>query len=264
MPRRESHGPSRVPMGPQGFDTLQIPRLLVSVRNVPEAISAINGGCHILDIKEPRHGSLGMASVETLWEIAAMAKCEPPEVMLTAALGEVHEFQPNQMQQLPDGLNLVKLGCAWLGTDPDWRKRLANVRRTYSQHVSPTTGWVAVAYADWQLAEAPSPKDIIAEALTSGCRGVLFDTYTKTGRGLLDWISVAELDDIAGRLHAAGLFLALAGSLRREDLPQLRKVPADIIAIRGAACADRQRTAAIQEAAVHDFQAAIQQSWNSA
>lgn len=242
----------------------RIPRLLVSVRNAAEATHAIRGGCQILDVKEPRHGSLGMASEVTLQEIAQHVKRESPEIILTAALGEVHEHKSDLTRHLPQELNLVKLGCAQLGKDPNWQQTWRIVRDAYSRFLAPATGWVAVVYADWQLAEAPSPKDIIAEALTSGCRGVLFDTYTKSGRRLLDWISVPELVDVAGRLHAAGMFLALAGSLRREDLPQLRKVSADIIAIRGAACADRQRTAAIQEAAVHDFQAAIQQSWNSA
>lgn len=233
------------------------PRLLVSVRNAAEAAIAIRGGCHILDVKEPRSGSLGMASEATLHEIAKHVKRESPRIILTAALGEVHEHRFGETRNLPQELNLVKLGCAGLGHDPNWRQTWANVRNDYSQFLSAATGWVAVAYADWALAEAPSPDDIIAEALAVGCRGVLVDTYTKSGRRLLDWISASDLRETAEQLHSAGLFLALAGSLRREDLPHLRTIPADIIAIRGAACIGGQRTDAIHEAAVQEFHSAM-------
>ncbi|GIS63269.1 MAG: hypothetical protein CM1200mP2_54940 [Planctomycetaceae bacterium] len=35
--------------------------LLVSVRSGQEARAAIEGGCAVLDVKEPAHGPLGMA-----------------------------------------------------------------------------------------------------------------------------------------------------------------------------------------------------------
>src|SRR5579872_3508444 len=46
--------------------SLKVPRLLVSVRNLAEAESALAGGCDILDIKEPAHGAMGMADVATI------------------------------------------------------------------------------------------------------------------------------------------------------------------------------------------------------
>lgn len=240
--------------------TRPVPQLLVSVRNVEEAVAAIQGGCDILDVKEPSRGSLGMASLETLQQIVTLARRHHPQRVVTAALGEIHEYATDSISPLPAELNLVKIGCARLGTTPNWREDWHRVRRLVSQALSPATGWVAVAYADWQLALAPPPHEIVAEALSTGCRGVLFDTYAKTGRRLLDWISVGELQEIAEHLHAAGLFLALAGSLRLEDLPGLRPVPADIIAIRGAACVGGLRTDAIQESAVREFRAAMHSS----
>ena len=41
------------------------PSLLVSVRCVDEVAAAIEGGAEIIDVKEPSHGSLGMALPET-------------------------------------------------------------------------------------------------------------------------------------------------------------------------------------------------------
>ena len=42
------------------------PSLLVSVRCADEVAAAIEGGAEIIDVKEPSHGSLGMALPETL------------------------------------------------------------------------------------------------------------------------------------------------------------------------------------------------------
>ena len=45
------------------------PKLLVSVRSLGEALTALQGGCDWLDVKEPSAGSLGAASLSTLQEI---------------------------------------------------------------------------------------------------------------------------------------------------------------------------------------------------
>ena len=44
-------------------------RLLVSVRNALEAEVALAGGAHVIDVKEPSHGSLGRADEATLAEV---------------------------------------------------------------------------------------------------------------------------------------------------------------------------------------------------
>lgn len=237
------------------------PRLLVSVRSVAEAEAAIRGGCDILDVKEPNRGSLGMASPAVLQQITEYVRKHVPHILVTAALGEVCEYQladalEGLWPQMP-ALDLVKLGTAELAATSTWQVTLRETREAISHKLDPGTEWVAVAYADWQLAAAPSPDEVISEAISAPCRGVLFDTYEKSDRRLLDWISITDLQQAATRLHAQGLFLALAGSLRREDLIHLKDIPADIIAIRGAACVGGQRTDSIHEQAVREFLAAF-------
>lgn len=239
------------------------PRLLVSVRNVEEAAVAIRGGCDILDVKEPHRGSLGMAAPLVLQQIADLMRSQAPHILLSAALGEVHEYQsPRSLSELPTifpDLDFVKLGCANLATTRSWQQALHETRAAISPRLNPGTEWVAVAYADWESAAAPSPDEVISEALGAGCRGVLIDTYAKSGRRLLDWIPTEELERYATRLHAENLFFALAGSLRRDDLPQLKAVSADIVAIRGAACMDGVRTDSIHETAIREFRSALHQ-----
>ena len=62
--------------------------LLVSVRCADEVAIAVDGGADIIDVKEPSHGSLGMATPETL---ATCATVVPEQLLWTVAGGELVE-----------------------------------------------------------------------------------------------------------------------------------------------------------------------------
>lgn len=238
------------------------PRLLVSVRNLTESVSALRGGCDIIDIKEPHHGSLGMAAPAVIREIVACVRQESPGIMVTAALGEVVEHALRSPATIPTwdlpAVDLVKIGCAQLLATPNWRQVLTNVRHEVGRGMSGEIGWVGVSYVDAELAGAPPPQELVAEAIAAGCRGMLFDTYSKSGKRLLDWITVSQLRQFADDLHSQGLFMAVAGSLRSADLVHLAPVGADVIAVRGAACRQGARTDSIEETAVRAFRWAIE------
>jgi uncharacterized protein (UPF0264 family) len=78
----------------------------------------------------------------------------------------------------------------------------------------------------------------------------LLDTAVKDGRGLLDWLSPQALTALVGEAHELGLEMALAGALRAEDLPVVAATGADIAGVRSAACADGQRTGALDPSRV--------------
>lgn len=237
------------------------PSLLVSVRSEHEARIAIAGGCDILDVKEPAHGSLGRASSAVWHAIASTVAQISPATVLTAAMGEVAELPSVFSETLPREFQLVKLGCAALGNARDWQDRWNNARHQLAANLPRTIGWVAVAYADQQLAAAPAPSDVIRAAMEEGCRGVLIDTFDKSRGRLLNWMNVDDLQQVAALVQQAGMFLALAGSLRPSDLPRLAAVPADIIAIRGAACPAGDRQADICQATIHEFRLAMEHAW---
>ena len=251
--------PALVP--PFQLPTHAAPQLLVSVRNADEALSAIRGGCQILDIKEPDRGSLGMADPSVSNTLIKHVRDQHADVIVSAALGEVLDWPFDvdaaaaiESKEVPQGCDLVKLGCAGLGDHSNWPDLWNTVRRRISNVMQQPVNWVAVGYVDWEPARAPRISAIVEAALASNCRGVLLDTYTKTGAWLLDWISIAELQQIARRVQDKGLFLALAGSVSVDRVRLLDSVPANIIAIRGAACASGDRRATVSESAVRDFQ----------
>ncbi len=233
-------------------------QLLVSVRNVTEALAALEGGCDVLDIKEPLRGPLGMADALVIEEIARTVRERSPETVISAALGEVIDWSDVEVPPLPAELAIAKLGLAHLAGRSDWRRQWCEVREKFDASSRGAIGWVAVAYADWKSAGSPPPVAILDMALECDCVGLLIDTYAKTGQGLFHWLSVAELRTLSRRARENGFFLALAGKLALGDLPDLRQVDPEVIAIRSAACAGGDRQDKIDAEAVRRFKSACQ------
>ncbi|MCA9058935.1 MAG: hypothetical protein KDA85_10555, partial [Planctomycetaceae bacterium] len=86
-------------------------QLLVSVRNVDECRQALHGGADIIDVKEPRHGSLGRAAWSTIEQIASLLghQQDPPRENsaphyppLSVALGEWDEWTGSHLPNCPD------------------------------------------------------------------------------------------------------------------------------------------------------------------
>ena len=64
--------------------------LLVSVRSVEEARAAVEGGCAVLDVKEPSRGPLGMADPQVIRDTVECGRAAG--VTTSMALGEVVEW----------------------------------------------------------------------------------------------------------------------------------------------------------------------------
>jgi len=265
-----------------------IPRLLVSVRNAEEALLAIRGGAHIVDVKEPVNGSLGRASLENL---AAVAKCltvsiadsgragdEP--VPLSIALGEVEEWSSSSPYFGQGGSHQSIAGAH--GTSDSLCEAISQLQPRYLKlglsNVSGTTSpagswrnawidarcrfegdheWVAVAYGDHDRASAPAPDEVLDAALETNCSVLLIDTFVKDGTSLLDWLDVEQLAALRRKTAAQGLQLALAGKVTLAQLPTLMPLQPDIIAVRGAVCESGVRTATVCERLVAKFVARL-------
>jgi uncharacterized protein (UPF0264 family) len=222
--------------------------LLVSVRSAAEAEAAVRGGAALIDVKEPAHGSLGRASDPTMLEVVRTVAGRRP---VSAALGELADsVAPPEVP-----LDYVKWGLAGCG-EADWRRELNEAIRRLSEQGSDCRP-VAVAYADWRRAEAPTPDAVCSFAAEHPVGAFLLDTWHKDGSTLLDWLSMAEIERLSDRCRAAGVPLALAGSLGPPEIRLLRPLRPDWFAVRGAACRDRRRDAAIDEEAVRQLVALL-------
>ncbi|MBS0207550.1 MAG: (5-formylfuran-3-yl)methyl phosphate synthase [Planctomycetes bacterium] len=212
-------------------------QLLVSVRDAVEAERALRGGAALIDVKEPAHGSLGAASIDTVRQVAAAVAGRVP---LSVALGELRDVAGDApLPAWPAGVGFAKLGLAGLAERSDWQLGWGRTLVTWPALVTP----VAVAYADWQQAGAPSPQAILDVGAALGCGALLLDTFDKSRGRLLDYLSLDALLPIVRAARHRELLVVLAGSLRLEDVDLLLPLAPDYLAVRGAVChGDRNDT----------------------
>lgn len=234
----------------------QSPQLLVSVRTPQEALDALAGGASLIDIKEPAHGPLGMASLLDQYQIAASVRASSP-VPVSAALGELQDWQSQPLPALPPHLQYAKLGLAGMAREPHWRAIWKQVRAEFDVLRGRPLEWVAVAYADADRAGAPPVKEVLLAAIEEGCRVFLIDTFEKGGQRLVDLLSRPQLRELVERAHFHQLQVALAGQIVPADLPTLLSVGPDIIAVRGAACVAGERAGAVSSSKVAALVAAL-------
>lgn len=226
-----------------------MPRLLVSVRDASEAMEAVAGGADIVDVKEPAHGPLGRAEPDT-W--AAVRAVVPAGTAVSVALGELVEWRDGVAPESSAwrGLAFRKVGPARAGGR--WATDFRRLRET----LGPGPDWVAVAYADWRKAGAPSPESVLEEAVRAGCAGCLVDTWEK-GRPARVLREPDSWRRYIERARSAGLTVALAGGLDTRAVATVREWAPDIIAVRGAACSGGDRGGTIRAARVAELRQAL-------
>ncbi len=235
------------------------PRLLISVRDALEAVAAMDGGADIIDIKEPDRGSLGQASAEVMEDIhQALRARKRFSGPISAALGELLDLPTSADRDvLIPALTWMKVGlsgCHRANWQPVWRQLQQQVRSRHSD-----CRLIAVVYADWTTCQAPAVDQIVDEMLASDSPGVLFDTFEKHGKSLFDYLPPKVLRLWIRELRARGRFVALAGSIDRQHLPELMALAPDIIAVRSAVCVGG-RTGRVTNEQVAAFRAAMQKA----
>jgi dihydroneopterin aldolase len=85
----------------------------------------------------------------------------------------------------------------------------------------------------------------------------MLDTAQKQSGRLLDLMDIATLSHFVEGARARKLMVGLAGSLEAPDIPRLLLLTPDILGFRRALCADQDRTASIDPAAVDAVRALI-------
>jgi len=213
--------------------------LLVSVRSASEAMLALSGGAHLIDVKEPDRGPLGRADDVVLLAVTQAVRGRVP---VSAALGELRERQSPP----PDcGLSFAKFGLAGCGRLSRWQQLFREV----GSALPSTCRAVAVAYADWTIAEAPPPEEVCSVACEYKT-AFLIDTWHKSGPRLTDLLPRDAIKRLCARCHRAGIEVALAGSLGPAQIAELYEAKPTWFAVRGAACRKGRRRAAVDSEAV--------------
>ncbi len=218
-------------------------RLLVSPMNIEEAHAALAGGADILDVKNPKEGSLG---ANFPWAIRAIADLARGRVPVSATIGDL-EFKPGTaslaaLGAAVSGAEYIKAGLLGVKTPAQAEEMLEGIVRAVKDF-DPEKKVVASGYSDYIRAGCISPMLLPAAAAKAGADLVMVDTAVKDGKPTFDFMSENVLADFIKLGHASGLEVALAGSIGFDHLKLLKRLQPDIIGVRGIACGGDRRSA---------------------
>ena len=206
-------------------------RMLVSVRDVPEALLAAHGGADFIDLKEPRDGALGGLPVATIAAIVQALRergSRPPRrLLISATIGDLPMTDVGAILARVDavaacGVDYVKVGI----------ERVARATAVLDALAGSGHAIVPVFIGDRGL-----DFEAVAHACALRFPALMVDTADKVAGSLFDVLSDAELRRFVTVVRASGALVGLAGALRRPQLAALHALAPDFAGFRSAVCA---------------------------
>ena len=240
-------------------------QMLVSVNSPEEFGIALRAGVPWIDFKNPLAGALGRPNVECLEQVSSRI-CDlrnEDRFQWSIAGGELLEWSlPNDFSE-EDRSSLdiladrgaIKWGLGHCAKVTDWKDRFCKLKA-----VLPRAEQAILAfYADYHRVDAPGWEEVFSAVQEFGLKRILIDTAVKDGKSLLDHLTLESLGEKIAQTHASGVQIAIAGSLRMKDLPQVIRLGADWIGFRGALCRDNtDRSSPIDAQLVESVQAFLE------
>ena len=211
-------------------------KLLISPKNETEAVEAIAGGADIIDVKNPQEGPLG---ANFPWIIRQIRQVTPANIEVSCTLGEAPN-RPGSMAlaslgAATTGVNYVKAGLYGLKTLEEAVYLMRNVTKAAKEY-NPSIKVVVSGYADAARVSTVDPLLVPKIAREAQADIAMLDTAIKDGKSLFTFLTKPQLQRFVDAAHSYGLKAALAGSLQKEDLPEVYALGADVAGLRGAAC----------------------------
>ncbi len=210
-------------------------RVLVSVRNVDEALIAADAGVDFIDLKEPSAGALGGLPTSVIAEVVNALRSHGHAMPISATIGDL---VPDQRATILDrvaavgacGVNHVKVGIEGHPAAGKLIEALAESR------------WpvVPVFIADQGLDAAALQQACAASPMFAA---VMVDTASKSVGSVIDRIDASALRVFIERVKASGAWAGVAGALRLSDIDVLRELAPDFAGFRSAVCEGDRATA---------------------
>ena len=223
-----------------------MPRLLVSVRSVHEALAAAEAGAHFIDLKEPASGALGGLPPRRIARIVQALRALHPGPPISATIGDVPVASRDEILRRVAavsscGVDYVKVGIApGVGTDA--------ATALLDSLASCGTAIVPVLIAD----DGIDGRLVEAALRTRAFPGLMLDTVDKRGGSLLQRHPLATLAAFVERARSHGCLAGLAGALRAADVAASIALAPDFIGFRSAVCVG-DRAGALDAELVRDL-----------
>ena len=229
-------------------------RLLVSVRDVHEALVAADSGAHFIDLKDPAAGALGGLPPRRIARIVQALRGLHPGAPISATIGDVPAESGDEVLRrvaavAACGVDYVKVGIAAVGGGTAGEALLERLARCGAPVVP-------VLLADAAIDERLVDAALRAQAFPA----LMLDTSDKRGGSLLQRHAASALASFIARARSRGCLAGLAGALRAHEVPALRSLAPDFAGFRSAVCAG-DRAGALDASRVRglalEFQATV-------
>jgi uncharacterized protein (UPF0264 family) len=211
-------------------------KLLISPKNEKEALEAVAGGADIIDVKNPNEGPLG---ANFPWIIRQIREITPANIEVSCTIGEAPDL-PGSMAlaslgAATIGVNYIKAGLYGVRSHEKAVYLMRHITKAAKEH-NCAIKIVASGYADASRVTTVDPLMVPKIAYEANADIAMLDTAIKDGKSLFTFLTKPQIKNFVDTTHGYGLKAALAGSLRKEDLPKVCALEADVAGVRSAAC----------------------------
>ena len=218
-------------------------QLLVSVKNVSEALLALRAGADVIDMKDPSVGALGALSTSEITTIVSALRKQNPQVCISATIGDTHEnvdaMQQAIMQTASLGVNIVKFPLNSHTHDLKALLGISTLLSVETEMAKPLTSKRVILFGVL-FADIVLDLDLIEAAAEAGLAGVMLDTQYKT-QDLLCHANHATLLNFVNRCKRNDLKSGLAGSLQVQYIENLVTLDPSYMGFRGGLCSHLNR-----------------------
>jgi uncharacterized protein (UPF0264 family) len=215
-------------------------KVLVSPKDVEEAKVVIRGHADIIDVKNPKEGSLGANFPWVIRAIKDLVEQECGDGMeMSATIGDF-DYKPGTaslaaLGAAVSGADYIKVGLYKIKTRDEAIELLTGVSKAV-KGLDPAKRVVCAFYSDYQRINSISPFEIAQIGPAVDIDVAMVDTGIKDCRSTLEFLSEDDLRTFVSESRALGLMTAVAGALTFADLPAIKRINPDILGVRGMVC----------------------------
>ena len=206
-------------------------QLLISIKNVEEAMIALEAGVDIIDLKNPNVGALGALNVSDSQQIVQVIQQYIPlspskkRPIISATVGENHLNLTALLQDIHDR---VKIGIDVIKIAPSPLFNIANL-------LADDVKLVAVFFADQISRSQVIDLNLLEQLKKNGFYGAMIDTHKKH-QNLLEICTIETLHQFIKMCEQNNLKSGLAGSLKPQHIENFKHMNPCYIGFRGGAC----------------------------
>ncbi len=199
-------------------------QLLISVKNIDEALIALEAGADIVDFKDPNLGALGALDLAISTKIIAALN---GQTIISATVGEDHAnlnaLVLAMQMRAKIGVDIIKIGVSTLFDEANFFAEMRCLSNA-------GTKIVAVFFADERV-----DLTLLPMLNQAGFYGAMLDTKNKH-KNLTQVQTKNDLQNFTQNCHQHRLQSGLAGSLQPQHIDVLVEYNSTYIGFRGGVC----------------------------